>query len=144
MVNVRVNGMVKGTVIDMVNVRVKGRVNDMVKGKNRPPSRIRSEQTHPVIAIRVDKETAERLKDLARESGKSLATLIKENLDLQEEEHNEAWSKGYDEGRKEHQIWYYCAVCGKRINVTPNSDSHKALIKCMKEGGWGHQACHSG
>ena len=64
----------------------------MVKGKNRPPSRIRYEQTHPVIAIRVDKETAERLKDLAKESGKSLVTLIKENLDIQEAEHNEAWA----------------------------------------------------
>ena len=130
MVNVRVNGMVKG------------RVNDMVKGKNRPPSRIRYEQTHPVIAIRVDKETAERLKDLARESGKSLATLIKENLDLQEDEYTEAWSKGYDEGTKEHQIWYYCSVCQKRLDVEPNSDSHKAMISYMREHGWGHSTCH--
>jgi predicted DNA binding CopG/RHH family protein len=131
MVNVRANGMVKGRVIDMV------------KGKNRPPSRIRYEKTHPVIAIRVDEETAERLKDLARESGKSLATLIKENLDLQEDEYTEAWSKGYDEGRKKHQIWYYCAVCGKRMNMTPSGNDHKALISYMKEHGWGHQACHS-
>ena len=131
-------------VIDRVNVMVKGRVNDMVKGKNRPPSRIRYEQTHPVIAIRVDKETAERLRALAEESGKSLATLIKENLDLQEGDYTEAWSKGYDEGTKEHQIWYYCDVCGKRMNVTPSSNDHKALIDYMKEHGWGHQACHSG
>jgi len=128
----------------MVNDRVKGRVNAMVKGKNRPPSRIRYEQTHPVIAIRVDKETAERLKDLARESGKSLATLIKENLDMQEAEYTEAWAKGYDKGQRDHQIWYYCAVCGKRINMTPSGNDHKALIDYMKERGWGHQACHSG
>jgi len=120
----------------MVNVRVKGRV--------RPPPRIRYEQTHPVIAIRVDNETAERLRALAKESGKSLATLFKENLDLQEEHHNEVWLKGRDEGRKEHQIWYYCAVCSKRIDVIPNSDSHKAIIKYMKEHSWGHGACHTG
>jgi len=114
----------------------------MVKGKNRPPSRIRYERTHPVIAIRVDKETAERLKDLAKESGKSLATLIKENLDLQEGEYTEAWSKGYDVGRKEHQIWYYCSVCQKRLDVEPNSDSHKAMVGYMREHGWGHLTCH--
>jgi len=132
----------------MVKHMVKGRVKDMVKKRVRPPSRIRYEQSHPVIAIRVDKETSERLRALARESGKSLATLIKENLDLQEEEHNEVWSQGYDEGydegTKEHQIWYYCAVCGKRINVAPSSDDHRALIRYMKEHGWGHSACHSG
>jgi len=132
MVTVRVNNMVKG------------RVNGMVKGRTRPPSRIRYEETHPVIAIRVDKETDQRLKDLAKESGKSLATLIKENLDIQEEHHNEAWSKGYDEGRKEHRIWYYCAVCGKRIDMKPNSDSHKAIIGYMKGYGWGHASCHRG
>ena len=116
----------------------------MVKGRVRPPSRIRYEQSHPVIAIRVDRETAERLRGLAEESGKSLATLIKENLDLQEEEHNEAWLQGRDEGRKENQIWYYCAVCNKRIDMTPSSDDHGALIEYMKEHGWGHSTCHSG
>ena len=130
-------------VIVRVNDMVKGRVSDMVKGKNKPPSRIRYEQTHPVISVRVDRGTAGRLRDLAEESGKSLATLIKENLDLQEEKHNEAWSKGYDEGRKEHQIWYYCAVCGKRMNMTPRGNDHKALIEYMEEHGWGHKACHS-
>jgi len=33
MVTLRVNGVVKGKVIDMVNVRVKGRVSHMVKGR---------------------------------------------------------------------------------------------------------------
>lgn len=115
----------------------------MAKGKGKPPSRIRYEKSHPVIAIRVDKETAKRLRDLAKESGKSLAALIKENLDLQEGEYCEVWGKGYDEGEKENQIWYYCAVCSERINVEPGSDSHKAVIKYMKEHGWGHSACHN-
>jgi len=134
MVNVRVNDMVKG------------RVSDMVKGKNKPPSRIRYEQNHPVISIRVDRETAKRLKDLAKESGKSLATLIKENLDLQEGEYSEAWSSGYDggydKGRREHQIWFFCAICRKRINITPNSNIHEALVGYMKEHGWAHKECH--
>ncbi len=118
----------------------------MVKTKHIPPSRIRYERSHPVISIRVDKETAERLRDLARESNKSLATLIKENLDLQEDEHRKAWSKGYgegyDKGRREHRVWYFCAICRKRIDLIPNSSSHHAVVKYMEEHGWGHKECH--
>jgi len=122
----------------------------MVKTKHIPPSRIRYERSHPVISIRVDSETAERLRDLARKSNESLATLIKENLDLQEGEYSEAWSSGYgdgcndgyDKGRREHQIWYFCAICRKRINITPNSNIHEALVGYMKEHGWAHGECH--
>lgn len=114
----------------------------MVKGKSRPPSRIRYEQSHPVIAIRVDRETAERLRALAKESDKSLATMIKENLGIQKKEYSRAWAKGYNQGKKAHQIWYYCSVCRQRIDITPNSDDHKAVIKYMAEQGWGHKACH--
>jgi len=38
---------------------VNGRVNGMVKARTRPPSRTRYEEAHPVIAIRVDKETSQ-------------------------------------------------------------------------------------
>ena len=116
----------------------------MAKGKGKPPSRIRYERNHPVIAIRVDKETAKRLRDLAMESNKSLATLIKENLDFQEGEYSDAWAKGYDEGEKENQIWYYCNVCNERIYITPNDNGHKAIIEYMREHGWGHSTCHDG
>ena len=118
----------------------------MVKHKHIPPSRKRYERSHPVISIRVDKETDERLRDLAKESRKSLATLIKENLDLQEEDYCDAWadghSEGCDEGRRKYQVWYYCAICGKRINMSPSGNDHKAMIGYMKEHGWGHKECH--
>ena len=55
-----------------------------------------------------------------------------------------ARSEGYDEAKRDYQIWYYCAVCGKRIDMEPNSDSHKAMIGYMKEHGWAHASCHSG
>jgi len=46
-----------------------------------------------------------------------------------------AWSEGYDEAKRDYQIWYYCAVCGKRIDMEPNDDSHKTMIGYMKEYG---------
>lgn len=43
--------------------------------------------------------------------------------------------------RSMYRIWYYCAVCTDEITIYPNSDAHKALIKYMKEKGWGHSIC---
>jgi hypothetical protein len=28
-------------------------------------------------------------------------------------------------------------VCGKRIDMSPNGDDHKAMVSYMKEHGWG-------
>jgi len=47
-----------------------------------------------------------------------------------------ARSEGYDRAKKDCQIWYYCAVCRERIDMEPNSDSHKAMIGYMEEHGW--------
>ena len=43
-----------------------------------------------------------------------------------------ASGEGYNQAEKDYQIWYYCAVCGKRIDINPNSDSHKAMIGYIK------------
>ena len=50
-------------------------------------------------------------------------------------------ARHYNQAKEEYQIWYYCAVCGKRIDMDPNSDSHKAMIGFMKQNGWGHKSC---
>jgi hypothetical protein len=52
------------------------------------------------------------------------------------------YNAGYEAGKNAHQTWYYCGVCGGRIWFEPNSDSHKAAIQFMKDGGWGHGKCH--
>ena len=126
------------------------RVNYMVKGNHKPPSRIRYEKSHPTMSCRLDKDThdllQQRLEDLG---GVSFADFVKDSLGLLqlkmpdvEEIKETAWSEGYDEAEKEYQIWYYCAVCGKRIDIAPNGNDHKAMIGYMKEHGWGHPSCH--
>ena len=132
-----------------VNAIVIHRVNDMVKG-HKPPAQIRYEQSHPTVSCRLDKDThtllKQRLEDLG---GVSFADFVKDALGLLElkmrniEEIKErAWDEGYNQGADECEIWYYCAVCRKRIDMKPNSDSHKAMIGYMKEHGWGHASCH--
>ena len=79
----------------------------------------------------------------------SFADFVKDALGIKqakmpdiEEIKEQAGYKGYEQATEKCQIWYYCAVCGKRINVEPNSDSHKAMIGYMKEHGWAHASCH--
>ena len=79
----------------------------------------------------------------------SFANFVKDALGIQqakmpdiEEIKEQAGHEGYHQATEDCQIWYYCAVCGKRINVEPDSDSHKAIIGYMKEHGRGHANCH--
>ena len=138
----------------MVNCRVNDmvihRVNYMVKATHKPPARIRYEQSHPTVSFRLDKDThallKQRLEDLG---GVSFADFIKEALGLLElkipniEEIKErAWDEGYNQAIEDYQIWYYCAVCRERIDMSPNDDDHKAMIGYMKDHGWRHASCH--
>lgn len=124
----------------------------MAKTIHKPPSRARYEQSHPTVSCRVSRDTyillKQRLEDLG---GVSFADFVKDALgllelkmpDIEELKHTAA-GEGYDQAMKDYQIWYYCAVCGKRINIVPNGNDHKAIIGYMEEHRWGHASCHEG
>ena len=101
------------------------------------------------MSCRLDRDTyallKQRLEDLR---GVSFADFVKDSLGLLqlkmpdvEEIKETAWDEGYDQAKKNYQIWYFCAVCGKRIDINPNSNSHKEIIGYMEEHGWGHAGC---
>ena len=124
----------------------------MVKATHKPPALIRYEQSHPTVSFRLPIDTynllKQRLEDLG---GVSFADFVKDALGFQqirmpdiEEIENTAWCEGYKLAEEECQIWYYCNVCRERIDMKPNSDSHKAMIGYMKEHGWAHSSCHGG
>ncbi|MBA7570940.1 hypothetical protein ES708_12696 [subsurface metagenome] len=124
----------------------------MAKATHKPPARTRYEQSHPTVSCRLDKDTdallKQRLEDLG---GVSFADFVKDSLGLLqlkmpniEEIKERAHDEGYDQAVEDWQIWYYCATCGKRIDMDPNDDDHKAMIDYMKEHGWGHPSCHEG
>jgi len=130
----------------MVNYRVKGRR----KAAHKPPARVRYEQSHPTVSCRLSKDEYDLLKlclddlggvsfaDFVRDSLKIVQLRVPETREIKEK----ARKGGYERGKKEHQIWYYCNICKQRIDVEPNDDSHKAMISFMEEHGWGHTRCH--
>lgn len=88
----------------------------------------------------------QRLEDL----GVSFAGFVKDSLGLLQLKipridkiKQRAQQKGYAHGVEDWQIWFYCDVCGERINVEPNGEAHRAIIRYMEEHGWGHESCHS-
>ena len=121
----------------------------MVKATRKPPARVRYEQSHPTVSCRLDRDTyvllKQRLEDLG---GVSFADFVKDALGLlelkipsTEEVESQRFGEGYVAAVEATEIWYYCNSCRERINVSPNSDAHKAIIGYMKEHGWQHTSC---
>jgi len=117
-------------------------VENMKKKTKKPPSRIRYEQSHPVVSARLDIDTSQKLKEILETDAKSFAQFLKEVIKKAHIKYNEAFQLGYNKGKQDWQIWYFCSICNDRIHIMPNRKSHQVLIKCMKENGWGHISCH--
>ena len=120
----------------------------MAKATHKPPARLRYEQSHPTMSCRLDKDShallKQRLEDLG---GVSFADFVKDALGLFElrmPDIEKMKDEAYDQAKKDNQIWYFCAMCRKRMDVEPNSNSHKAIIGYMKEHEWAHSSCHGG
>ena len=130
----------------MANERVKDKVK---RPGHKPPARVRYEESHPTMSCRLSKDEYDLLKQRLEDlGGVSFADFVKDSLGLLQlkipetrEIKEKARRAGYDQGKKDHQIWYYCSVCQQRIDVAPNSESHKAMTGYMKEHGWGHTSC---
>ena len=108
------------------------------------PSRVRYEQSHPVISVRVDRELCDRLKDLEPVSGKSVADVLREALGQQEASANDAYMIGYDDGIEwadaEYRVDYRCSVCGGTM-TTDTAEEKAAAAKYMREDRWHHGEC---
>jgi hypothetical protein len=119
----------------------------MVRGKHKPPSRVRYELSHPVFSCRLDKQAHDLLQARLDADGLSFAEFVKAQLgvlELKMQDINriekEAYKKGYDNATTEYRIQMLCRNCGKTIIVMPNSNLHKA-IKEHLEGVWFHTDC---
>jgi len=108
-----------------------------------PPAYYRYREKHPSISVRLTKELKELLDSYrgGLSYAKAIRKLLTESADLMKER-IKAREEGYNAGRSEYRIWYYCNVCGEEITIYPNSNSHKAVINYLREHGWGHIECH--
>ena len=119
----------------------------MVKGRHKPPSRIRYEQSHPVLSCRLDKQTHDLLQKRLDDAGLSFAQFVKSQLGVLELKmpdikkiEKEAYQKGYAKAVNEYRIQIKCIQCGKPMTVLPNSNMHKGIIDHL-EGLWSHTNC---
>jgi len=117
---------------------------------HKPPARVRYEESHPTMSCRLSKDEYDLLKQRLEDlGGVSFAEFVKDSLGILQlkipetkDIKEKARRAGYEQGKKENQVWYYCDTCRQRMDMAPNSECHKAMIDYMKEHGWGHRSCH--
>jgi hypothetical protein len=108
----------------------------------KPPSRIRYEESHPVVSARLSKDDHEKLKVLLASRKESFPRFLRDAIGSAKAKYDRDYRLGYDKGKEDWQTWYHCAVCDKRIDIIPKGESHEALIRYMREEGWQHSSCH--
>lgn len=68
-------------------------------GKRKPPSRIRYEETHPVVSARLGMDDYKRLKEILETEGKSFAQFLREVVNMAKVKYSKAYKLGYSGGR---------------------------------------------
>jgi len=95
------------------------------------PSQIRYLKENPTITFRMKNEEKERIKQMAKEAGKSVSELVRIALLDLKEDFSEAYNNAYNKGSNDWAIWCLCWRCRKPIYIKPNSDDHKRIIERM-------------
>ena len=108
--------------------------------KKKPPSRIKYEESHPVISFRVSKETYDNLVRIKAQTGLGLADIVKSAINKQEIDLVLSYWGGYEDAEKIFRVNYRCSVCGKTTAVT-TKDEKETIAKYMNETGWAHAKC---
>ena len=113
------------------------------------PSQIKYEKNNPATTFRMKKHDKEKIKEMAKKSGKSISTLIRIALLELEKDFSdsikEAGDRKYVESMNEHAIWFYCSKCNTSIYIDPNSERHKEIINYISTNKphWTHQNCET-
>lgn len=107
---------------------------------HKPPSRVRYEESHPVIAIRVDRGLYLQLMELKKNGDKSLGDILREALGIQKANLQKAFDRGFEEAKERYCITYPCSVCGKPMEITHDT-TKEAVRRYMREHGWRHSSC---
>lgn len=120
----------------------------MAKGRHIPPSRKRYEESHPVIAIRVDKDLYDKAKDIKETNNVSFADIFKQGLGIQEAAMEEAFDialkegkeEGLDEGRK--FDLGICTICEKALHWDLGRAKDRQLLeKAINNARYIHVTC---
>lgn len=119
--------------------------------KKKAPSRVRYEETHPVVSYRTSKEINDRIKALKEADGKSFTDIVKLGLGIAERQskkatqiRQESWRAGYKKGYAKaellYKVTYHCSICGDTMVVTEENEK-EAIAGYMQKAGWQHSEC---
>ena len=112
--------------------------------KRVPPSRLRYEEAHPVISMRVPKVLYLQLKDIKAMSGKSVADVLREAMGEQFNTGTEAWQRGFAAGYKKAEgkfrVNFRCRWCGGSVAIF-GPKAMRATAELLREARWGHAQC---
>lgn len=120
---------------------VNGKSQPVVNMARKPPSRIKYEQSHPVVSVRVTKPLKKALDSQRGE--RSYAELIREAL---EKAHGvrEAYQTGYEEGygkaEYKFKVEFACKRCNRPIPVCPGTKSGAQVIEAVEKK-FSHKSC---
>jgi predicted CopG family antitoxin len=122
------------------------------KRRRNPPSRKRYEQSNPTISCRVSRQVYDRLQEIKKAEGKSMADILKVGLGLfevkrrdektiRQEAYDEGWEKGINDAEALYAVTYRCSNCRKEM-VVHTKEEKKAIREYMHEHGWCHGDCN--
>lgn len=112
----------------------------MKRKTHKPPSKIKYDESHPTVSIRVTRELYDQLKDLREHSGKSLGDILREALEQQAPSTKKAYQLGYNTAKREFAVSYKCSACGGNITVSSTQEK-EAIAGYMRGHGWAHSKC---
>ena len=112
----------------------------MAKKKHQPPAKIKYDQGHPIISIRLTPDLKKKLEELNIAGHKSVADFLKKAVELQTPSLKSAYIKGYQAAQSKYVVNYNCCVCGKKLTIDTR-DEQKAAAQYMKDAGWAHSKC---
>lgn len=100
------------------------------KKKHKPPSRLRYEQSHPVVSFRIRQDLHDRFKTLLKKRNQTASEFFGECVDKQE--------NIFSLGRL---VTIPCAICGEPmdLNIDVNPTIKETLKKAFSK--WCHASC---
>ena len=90
----------------------------MKRKPHKPPSKIKYDESHPTVSIRVKRELYDQLRDLREHSGKSLGDILREALKEQTPSTKKAYQLGYNSAKREFAVSYKSEQCTSLQMIT--------------------------
>jgi predicted transcriptional regulator len=86
----------------------------MKKKTHKPPSRIKYDESHPTVSVRVDRALYDKLQELKELTNKSMGDILREAVKKQKPWAKDAYDlgqkAGYDSAKREFAVAYRCSV----------------------------------